>query len=219
MKKSAMYVVVFILLLIAVVIFCIVRMTPGEEQTPPSAEPSQTVQINTPEPVSTPAPVEESPEITAQPSAEPVPTAQPTPEPIQTPEPTPVETPLGQGSFSSETGTGLELVVSWTAMSAGADTARLDIVISASSYSFFTSELPGSISLTVDGVSYSLGSSAVEYDGNDMILSKLAEKSVSIALDSTGRANPGITVMWNYRGSYGGTELENLLAIGSADIG
>lgn len=218
MKKSAMYVVIFILLLIAVVIFCIVRMAPSSEPAGPSAAPAQTADMSTPTLINTPAP-EETPEPTPTPVPESTPTPAPTPTPEPTPEPTPSGNSLGSGSFSSDTGTGLELVVSWAARDAGNGTAELSMTISARSYSFHTSALPGSITLTVDGVSYNLGSAAVDYDGADITTSQLASRTVSVTLGSDGRANPGITADWNYRGSYGGTELETITASGSADIG
>ena len=218
MKRSAMYVVIFILLLIAVVIFCIVRMAPSSEPAGPSAEPTQTADMSTPVPISTPAP-EETPEPTSTPTPESTPTPTPAPAPTPTPVPTPSGASLGSGSFSSETGTGLELIVSWEARDAGNGTAELSMTISARSYSLHTSALPGSITLTVDGVSYNLGSAAVDYDGADLTTSRLAGKTVSVTLGPDGRANPGITADWNYRGSYGGTELDTITAYGSAYIG
>lgn len=225
MKKSGWYVLILIVILIVAAVISISRIKLGGEPDVKDTTPPTEELVS---PGKTPEVPEETPEDTPEAVPTQTPLAPATPPPsVNTPEPTatptPTETPdnrtvLGQGSFSSDTGTALNLVVSWTARNNG-DTAELQIDMSLSSYSLFTDALPGSISLTVNGESYTLDSPAIAYDGGDLISTPLASKTVSIPLDSEGKADPGITVLWNYRGSYGGTELGNIMAIDSAQIG
>lgn len=201
------------LLLVAVIVVCFVRTEF------PSPEPT---------PAPTPVPATASPEISSQPTPEPTPESTPEPTPEITPEPTPQPTPeptpqpgreLGSGSFSSDTGTSLNLVVQWSARSSSGTSADITIDIYAQSYSFYTSALPGSITLTVNGTGYSLGSPDIQYGGQEQILSLLASKTVSVGLDAQGRAEPDISVSWSYRGSYGGVELDSISAVSAMPIG
>lgn len=137
----------------------------------------------------------------------------PTPTPPPAPTPTPVQTVSGSGSFSSNTGTGLNIKVDWKAYNAADGTVMLQIDVSASSYSFYTSSLWDSIWVKVGGVSYSASSPAISYDGNDLLYSHMATFYVPA---STG--NVGIDVVWHYNGSYSGKELGNIEASGSAWI-
>ena len=220
MKKSGIYVALIIVLLIGAAVISISRLNiwgdkNAAENTPAPMETGD-VPDKTPEPAAvtqTPEPVpEETPEVT-----EPAVTEEPVP--VNTPEPTAApDTSLGQGEFSSDTGTALNIIVNWKAYSVGSG-VRLDIDISAGSYSLYTSKLPGSISLTVGGETCTLDSPEISYGGEEAMTTLLASRSFEIPLDSSGKASPDIAVVWNYRGSYGGVELENISAIGTAEIG
>jgi hypothetical protein len=217
MKKSIWYVLAILVLLIAAIVASVSRLDLGgkDKDTPPS-ESLAPVESAAPEPTPTP-------ESTPTPEPE----VEETPEPVNTPEPTPASTTtpipnagtlVSQGSFASDTGTALNIEVAWTVRTQG-DTASLDIDISLNSYSLQTDALPGSIALTVNGTSYTLGSPAVHYDGKTEISTPMASKSVSIPLDADGKASADIAVTWNYRGSYGGKELDTISATGTASIG
>lgn len=147
-------------------------------------------------PVNTPAP--------------PAPT--PTPAP-PAPTPTPVQTVSGSGSFSSNTGTGLNIKVDWKAYTAAGGQVMLQIDVSASSYSFYTSALWDAIWIKVNGVSYSASSPDISYDGNDLVYNHMATFHVP--------ANTGsvpIEVVWHYNGSYSGKDLKDIEASGNAWI-
>ena len=214
MKKSALSVVLLLVLLAVTAVLSISRLREedafrGSEDAAVSATPEPT-----PSPTPTPTPTP-----TATPTPEPTPTPAPTPTPTPTPEPTPTPPPvpvnLGSGSFRSDTGTALNLLVNWSAESIDADSAQLTVNIELESYSLFTSALPGSITLTVGGTAYSLGSPAVNYDGTAMIHTVLASQNLTVARGSS----VDIAVDWYYRGSYGGTPLDVISAAGSAAIG
>ena len=219
MKKSGVYVLLLLLLLVVAVVLSVSQLkkmgepapeasgAPVSESPTPSAAPSA---APSPSPEASPSP---------EPTPDPTPVPEPTPTPEATPSPTPAQTVLGQGSFASDTGTALNLLVTWTATASGADSASLLLEISTQSYSFFTSALPGSLTLTVNGESYVLDSPEIAYDGTEPVTTLLASRTVTIPLDTQGKAAAEIRVLWNYRGSYGGTELETISAAGTAAIG
>ena len=217
MKKSALYVVLLLLLLIVAAVLSISRLQledafGGDDGVSVSDSPEQKLLADT-QPTPT---VEPTPTPAPTPTPTPVPTPTPTPQPTPTPAPTPQPpVSLGSGSFRSDTGTALNLVVNWSAVSTGSDSAELTVVIELESYSLFTSALPGSIALTVNGAAYSLGSPGINYDGTDLVHTVLASQSVTVARGSA----VDIAVDWSYRGSYGGTQLDVISAAGSAAIG
>lgn len=146
------------------------------------------------------------------------------PEPTPTPEvpiftPVPVSTPtpyqrpaVRSGSFQSDTGTGLNLLVEWKAYGLSGN-YEVAVDVSALSYGFYTDALYNSIVITVGEQSVALSSPAVRYDGEELVTTPL----VSHSLD----ADPGIvpiSVVWNYKGSYSGVELESITASGTADL-
>lgn len=218
-KKSALYVVLLLLLLIVAAVLCISRLQledafGGDDEISVSDSPEQNLPVDT-QPTPT---IEPTPEPTPAPTPTPTPVPMPTPTPQPTPTPAPTPQPpvsLGSGSFRSDTGTVLNLVVNWSAVSTGSDSAEMTVVIELESYSLFTSALPGSISLTVNGTAYSLGSPGINYDGTDLVHTVLASQSVAVARGST----VDIAVDWSYRGSYGGTQLDVISAVGSVAIG
>lgn len=226
MRKSAIYVLLFMVLLMAAVVICFIRI---EFPDSGEAEAQETWQIENTDPVvakpvdsALPDPTERvdaTPPVTTTPTVEPTaqPTAKPTAAPTVAPTPIVTETPrtlVNQGSFASDTGTALNIVVRWAAYTAGGGNTELEIDISASHYSFYTSALPGSITLTVNGASYTLGSPEIQYGGDAQLSTLLCEKTLSITSDSVD-----IGVVWSYRGSYGGTELDEISAYGTANIG
>ena len=222
MKKSALYVVLLLLLLIVAAVLSISRLqmedfAPGSEDVSASEAPEQTLPAE-----SLPPRAENTPEPTPAPTPTPVPTPIPTPTPKPTPAPTPTPVPtpqppvnLGSGSFRSDTGTALNLVVDWSAVSTGSDSAKVTVEIALESYSLFTSALPGSITLTVNGAIYSLGSPEISYDGAGQITTVLASQSVTVGRNTAF----DITVDWHYGGRYGGTQLDVISAAGYATVG
>lgn len=223
MKKSAWYVV---LLLVVLILALVVSMSAvlsignddkGEEPGSSvssgddvSGEPDIILPLVTPD---------EEPEPSPEPSEEPEETPEPSPEPSEEPEesPAPSEEPLqnisASGSFASDTGTGLNLQVDWSAYSAE-DGIMLQVDVGASSYSFFTSALYNAIELTVNGITYYANSPEIAIEDNELQLTPMAGFTIPVEAGSAS-----IDVVWHYRGSYSGVELEEITASGSAYIG
>ncbi len=221
MRKSALYVLMFMMLLIAAVVICFIRIElpggrePQVSEAPVSSAPVTEAPKVSEAPEETPAVT--PPVITQAPAATPAPTPVPTPAPTPAPTPMPTQPPrrmINQGSFVSDSGTALNIVVEWAAYAASGSNTELEISVSASHYSFYTSALPGSVSVSVNGVSSSMGSPEIQYGGSAQLLTKFGTVTVPVSTDSVD-----ISVSWNYRGSYGGTRLDEISAYGTVNIG
>ena len=202
--KRIVLTAVALIVFIAGAVLCLRSILTDDPEPVPTPE----VPIFTPVPVSTP-----TPEPTPSPTPVPTPTPRPTPTPEPSPTPTPYQRPaVRSGSFQSDTGTGLNLLVEWKAYGLSGN-YEVAVDVSAVSYGFYTDALYNSIVITVGEQSVALSSPAVRYDGEELVTTPL----VSHSLD----ADPGIvpiSVVWNYKGSYSGVELESITASGTADL-
>lgn len=159
----------------------------------------------------------QSPEPSAEPTATPVPTE--TPAPTETP--TPTETPIpselptrevsGSGSFKSDTGTNLNMQVSWTAEAKNNDEVNLKFDIYLTSYTIGVGARVGT--LTVNGTAYSFSTDGVEVDNNKtMTTTHIAGKTVSVPVAKGEVESIPVSVSWVFNGSYNGKTLDNITA-------
>lgn len=210
MKRSSAYTVILLVLvlIIALLGFLILRRQAPRDQVEPSPSPSGQIQPPVPEtgtPEPTPSP-SESPEPTEEPVFETRPPVETDP-PEETPEPTEPPIPEASGSIASSTGTGLNIRADWYTLPGG-QTLQVDVYCL--SYSLTTAAQWQSVQLQVGGQSYAADSRAISYDGSDLVTSPLASFTVE-----TPPSGSSITVTWNYKGSYSGTELNEITATGS----
>ena len=197
----------------------------GKKPEPaPTAAPSpddsgrgETIATAAPEPDPTPAP-------TAGPLATPAPaeTFQPAPssEPVQTPEPLPQPTEepvivnpnqLASGSFRSDTGTALNLIAEWRAVSVTEDTARMTITLYLESYSLDIGERRGNL-LTFNGREYYFMTDPIELTGGDFMKTQIYVWSQDISMSELSF---DLSVRWNLLGSYSKKEMEAIELSGS----
>ena len=215
MKRSSVFLVILLLVVVAAAVLSVKLFFGG---SPAETEPPQQIH--------TPVPATAAPEETADPTptpAEPTPNPTPTEEPVFetrppiTEPPQETEGPAGihvTGNARSNTGTGLNMVLNWTAdFEDGAETGTFTVEVSAESYSFFTSALYDAVELTVNGETFKASSAAVSYDGADLIKSPIASFTVEIP-----RGLVSYAVVWHYKGSYSGVDLEDIRAAGSFSI-
>jgi len=210
MRRRDNVITLFAILVVIVVIIGIVLLAFGPAEKKENNEPKENEIIPTNPPETDPP---ATPEVTETP--EPVVTPPPTPEPTPEVTPEPVYVVDAKGSFSSNTGTYLNVRADWSAVSQYGNTAYLTIDLSVVHYSFFTSALPGSIVLKVGDEVINLGSPEISYDGNDQKTTKMASAKIEVPVGST----VPISVEWHYRGTYGGVELDVIELSGSAYIG
>lgn len=177
---------------------------------PPTEDPTVTptvppIVVNTPRPGFTSPPISTAPP-TRPPTQPPAPTPKPTqpPAPTQAPAPTnpppPTQAPAsvtGSGSFSSDTGAGVNMSVSWQAVDLGNGTTRLKITGTVSSWSLQVMSQP--ISISFSGYSKSLMGSSINYTGNGPSVNNLFSTELDVASGTSGT----MSVVWSYNGTYG----------------
>ncbi len=118
--------------------------------------------------------------------------------------------PDAKGSFSSDSGTGLNLKVEWRTVTAGAGERKLQVDVSIVSYSIFATAQYKSITLRVGDKSWSADFAGKQYDGKEQIVTPAARFEVDAPAPGTQ-----ITVEWAYGGTYSGKELKVITAVGA----
>lgn len=216
--KAVFFILVFLLVLALVVRWALeldmkkhAPVEPEEQQTeitpppPPENPADQTPAEPTqaPQTVPTPPPAQPS-NPTPVPTPAPAPTPAPTPEPVPTPVPTQEPMPsgqnLGSGSFRSETGTGLELICDWSAVSVEGNKAEVTLKISIDSYTISLNELADRVHLRVGSQTASLTQPALSYEGGK-INTPFGSKTFTIDL-AEGSNNISVAVEWHFGGVY-----------------
>ena len=226
---AVLFIIVFIL--IAAVVFTFLSSLDKRANSAPAAvEPTNEVIPVTPQPVTTPfaAPAATQTLTPVAPAATPVPAAPaatltpvtpaPTPLPTTVPTTVPVITSLSSGSFSSDTGTGLNIVADWTVQSLDQEQVSVTVSVSVISYTLQTQSLPNSVNIGLDGNYVSLDAPAIFYDGGGQVRSALAAHTFTVPLSANSSRAMALQVEWQFNGSYGGTELPVLECGGSINV-
>lgn len=214
--KRGIYTLVLLLLLVLLIVAAsifILRGTPSDKDdpaakatlTPAPPRETSTAPADTAAPGDTPGPAG-----TPAPSETPEPTPEPTPAP--TPAPTPKPTPQAdaEGSFRSDSGTGLNLEVSWRCFTGADGKRKLQADVSIVSYSIYASAQYRSITMRIGDQSWSADCPAISYDGKDQIRTHAASFTVDAPAPGTS-----VTVEWAYGGTYSGKELDVITARGT----
>lgn len=200
-----------ILLLLIIAVIVVLRSC---SQGPAVSTPTPPAATQTPTPAGTPEPTP-----TPEPTETPEPTVSPTPEDTQTPVPTAIPPATATGSIRSDTGTDLNLVADWEAYSAGDNSMTLAVTLYAESYSLTCRAIFDGAVVTIDGSDIVFDTAAVEYSGDELHKSELGSVSVTMPLGEDGTLTVPISAVWNFGGSYSGTDFATLSAEGVAQIG
>lgn len=136
---------------------------------------------------------------------------QPTQAPTQAPTAPPTDPPVTQtvtasNSFSSDTGVGLNLGVSWQAVDNGDGTTTISIVGTIYSYTVNVMALP--ISINFSGYSQSVTGNSINITSSTITSNRLFSTSMTVATGTSGT----MTVSWSYNGTYQDTELGTITA-------
>ena len=118
-----------------------------------------------------------------------------------------------QGSFQSNTGTYLDIVVSWSAVDNGAGSKTLNVDVSTLSYKLYTSADYNGVQLTVNGAVYTTGGRAISFGGSGRVTNPLASFSVP---NVSGTLQ--VSVSWRFNGTYNGTPLKTITAQSTISI-
>lgn len=209
-KKGSPAGIIFALLMLIVIVIALVIVlrscgTGGEGAT---TTPPVTNAVT--EPSEGPASTPEGTQAPSTPSATPSATPSPTPSPTPTPTPTPSSVE-SSGSFRSDTGTPLNIVVNWEISGSGSS-ATLLVTVYAESYSLHSQGAWHAGWLTIGGQTYYFDTEAIDYDGNTQATNLLGTVAASV---DTANLPATAELSWHFQGSYGDTELETITATGT----
>ena len=188
----------------------------GEIITTASPDATSTPEA-TPKPTPAPAPTFEPAPEGSQPTAVPIPeaTLEPGEGAPEAPEVTPAPAPVGgnvdvSGSFRSDTGTALNLVADWRAVSVSSDTVKITVTLSLESYSLDVGDRRNN-TLTFNGESYSFTTAPILVEeGFHKTAICTWEKEIP-----AGSLGFTLSARWELLGSYSGKEMEAIELSGS----
>ena len=191
-------------------------LPPETEQSPeegdvlfgPEKEPQATPEaVYTPQP--TPAP---TPTPTPVPTPTPAPTPTPTPTPSPTPQPTPTPVPAGvtlaSGSFRSNTGVGLNLTGTWTALTLNENQIEFKVTVGIDHYSLNAQAAPSAVTVTVNGQNVVIGAPVIEYNGSEITHTEFGTATYTLTLPVNNTGEISVKAIYRFGGSYSQTQLD-----------
>ncbi|MBO5555997.1 MAG: hypothetical protein J5927_02325 [Oscillospiraceae bacterium] len=118
---------------------------------------------------------------------------------------------IASGSFASNTGTNLNLLVNWSVMVDAYGQKTLYVDVSSTSYSLYCNG--GSVELSANGMVYTAMGSAINYGGSTLVSNRLASFSIPNVAGSVS-----LNVVWHFNGSYSGVPINDIRASGIANV-
>lgn len=119
----------------------------------------------------------------------------------------------GSGSFMSNTGTSLNIVVNWYAGIDMYGNHGLLINVSATSGNLVAGSLLNGVEVSVNGMTYAASNNAINYMGGSLTSSPLASFTIPNIY-----GNVSITAVWHFNGTYGGVPIGSIYASGMASV-
>ena len=119
----------------------------------------------------------------------------------------------GSGSFMSNTGTSLNIVVNWYAGVDNFGNRGLMVVVGATSGNLMANAIANSVELNVNGMMYAASNNAINYMGGGMTTNTLATFTIPNVYGTVS-----ITAVWHFNGTYGGVPIGSVYASGYASV-
>jgi hypothetical protein len=119
----------------------------------------------------------------------------------------------GSGSFMSNTGTSLNIVVNWYAGVDNFGNRGLMVVVGATSGNLMASAIANSVELNVNGMMYAASNNAINYMGGAMTTNTLATFIIPNVYGTVS-----ITASWRFNDTYGGVSIGSIVASGYANV-
>ena len=203
------------LLIIVVAIIIIIRGCSSNKADNEIQEPIETVLPNEsdlPDPKETDSP---KPSPSEEPSPEPSIKPSPTPTPTPTQNPTPVPEIVASGSFMSDTGTKLNLLTDWSAVSAEDGKVLVTIKLYVESYTLHVNSIPGGAVVKIGDQSFTLTSKAVDCDSDSApVKTEIASAQTTLSQAPDGLLDIPVSATWYFKGTYSEQEFESIEASG-----
>ena len=222
--KAVLFIIVF-LLVIAVAINLLMDM---QSERKADATPTDDPYANTVTPS-----VETQPAIeTAQPTPAIEPSVAPTATPTATPTPTPIPTAttepvqpvipqgevIGSGSFTSDTGTPLNLRADWTATVLDSERVEVTVNVYLVSYQIEVRELYNAVNVSVGDQYASADSPAIKWENNTRLETLLASTVHTLSLPSGSSASFPLAAQYQFGGTYSKVELPVIECGGTIEL-
>lgn len=212
-KIRAVFFIIVFLLLLALIVHWAVGLDDSRRAAQQEPEPEPTEEVTPPvqeTPAPTPIPAQQrptapTPKPDTPPAATPKPAQQPAPTPKPTEPPAPAGKELGSGQFRSDTGTGLNLMCEWRAVSVEGNKAEITLTVGIRSASIYLNEWVDCIGLRVGDKTGSMTQPALSYEGGD---TGHTFGSKTFTVDLSGGSSFSVAVEWHYNGDYGGTHFD-----------
>ena len=116
---------------------------------------------------------------------------------------------VSSGSFASNSGTFLNLLVNWSVFTDNFGQRTLQVSVSATSYALVTRELPNGLQLTLNGMTYSARSLPINYMGTAMATNPLGSFTIP---NFYGPASA--TVVFHFNGTLSNNPVGDIVATG-----
>lgn len=229
--KAVLFIIVF-LLVIAVAVNLLMDMqserkadaTPTDDPYANTVTPSVETQpaLETPQPTPAMAP-STAPTATPVPATQ-VPTQAPNPTPVPTATPEPVQPVIpqgeiiGSGSFTSDTGTPLNLRADWTATVLDAERVEVTVNVYLVSYQIEVRELYNAVNVSVGDQYASADSPAIKWENNTKLETLLASTVHTLSLPSGSSASFPLAAQYQFGGTYSKVDLPVIECGGTIEL-
>ena len=117
---------------------------------------------------------------------------------------------IASGSFASNSGTNLNLLVNWSVVSDATGQRTLQVAVSATSYALISQELYNGLQMTLNGVTYSCNSRAINYRGAAMATNPLGSFTIP-----NFRGPAAVSVVFHFNGTLSGKPVNDIIATGT----
>ena len=229
--KAVLFIIVFLLVIAVAVNLLLDMQSERKADAAPTNDPyakTVTPSIETQPALETPQPTPAIAPSTA-PTATPVPATQvptqaPTPTPIPTATPEPVQPVIpqgeviGSGSFTSDTGTPLNLRADWTATVLDAERVEVTVNVYLVSYQIEVRELYNAVNVSVGDQYASENSPAIKWENNTRLETLLASTVHTLSLPAGSSDSFPVAVQYQFGGTYSKVELPVIECGGTIEL-
>ena len=157
---------------------------------------------------------------TPSPSPTPTPEVTPAPTPVPTPvvTPEPAGTPLGGGTFSSNTGKWIDIDAIWNAEAVDVENVKVTVVVNLRSYRIQNGEKRNALEIAVGDDVTAMDVAGLNVEVNQETTTELGRYDFTVKAPIGKVSVVPLTVNWKYGGTYSGAHLDVITAEGDMTI-
>lgn len=222
--KAVLFIIVFLLVIAVAVNLLMDMQSEKKAEATPTNDPyanTVTPSVETPPALETPQPTPAI-EPSVAPTASPTATPTPTPIPTATTEPVQPVIPqgevIGSGSFTSDTGTPLNLRADWTATVLDSERVKVTVNVYLVSYQIEVRELYNAVNVSVGDQYASADSPAIKWENNTRLETLLASTVHTLSLPSGSSASFPLAAQYQFGGTYSKVELPVIECGGTIEL-